>query len=241
MNASPLADVLRRLRLAGRLLAEIAQLPCARLCFHSALNPELVRASYRLFTKRHPRCPLIRNKSLGIALIRLSDFPTRDHYLATLQRKDLGGYQSRKAQSRGYVFTAIDRNRYIDDIHAINTSLAERQGRPMDPGYHDKQLHYQDQPCFRYYGVLDAQGRLVAYCNVGIYGDFAATDRLLGYRRSDGAMYLLLTEIACQLIAEGQVRYLMYDTFLGAQPGLREFKRKLGFRPYRIRYSIDAP
>jgi hypothetical protein len=33
----------------------------------------------------------------------------------------------------------------------------------------------------------------------------------------------------------------MYDTYLGALPGLREFKRKLGFQPYRIRYALGSP
>lgn len=31
----------------------------------------------------------------------------------------------------------------------------------------------------------------------------------------------------------------MYDTYLGAQPGLRNFKRKLGFSPYLVCYSVE--
>jgi hypothetical protein len=34
------------------------------------------------------------------------------------------------------------------------------------------------------------------------------------------------------------MRYLMYDTFFGAQPGMRNFKTVLGFRPYRAKYSL---
>jgi hypothetical protein len=239
MNNWPCTDAPLRLWRAGRLLLDILRLPRVRLHFHAALNPGLVHATYRLYTQRHPRYPLFRHKTLGIALIPLCDFKSGDAYLATLRRKDLGGYHNRKALARGYVFGAIDRNEFIDDIHVINTSQPIRQGRPMDAGYSDKQLHYEDVPSFRYYGVQAADGRLVAYCNVGIYGDFAATDRLLSDRNSNGAMYLLLTEIVCQLIAEGRLRYLMYDTYLGAQPGLREFKRKLGFRPYRVHYRLE--
>jgi hypothetical protein len=51
-------------------------------------------------------------------------------------------------------------------------------------------------------------------------------------------MYLLLLEIICRLIEEREVDYFMYDTFLGAQPGLRDFKRRVGFRPYRARYEL---
>ena len=56
--------------------------------------------------------------------------------------------------------------------------------------------------------------------------------------KTDGVMYLLLADIACRLIDEHRYNYLMYDTYLGALPGLREFKRELGFAPYRIRYAI---
>jgi hypothetical protein len=235
MNVS---DPLQSLRTAWRLACEIVRLPRAQLKFDSALNPELVRTTYACFTKRHPRYPLFRNKSLGIALIKLSEFKTSAEYLQTIQAKDLGAHHSKKALSRGYVFREINRNDYIEDIYAINTSLEQRQGRPMDPAYFQKQLQYEDVESFRYYGVLAADGRLMAYCDVGIYGNFAATDRILGYHSNDGIMYLLLFEIACRLIDEGHLHYLMYDTFLGAQPGLRNFKRKLGFRPYRIRYAI---
>lgn len=107
----------------------------------------------------------------------------------------------------------------------------------MDPAYTGRTEHYVAVDSFRYYGVLDAGGKLVAYCDLGIYGDFAATDRLLGIK-TDGVMYLLLADIACRLIDEHRYNYLMYDTYLGALPGLREFKRKLGFAPYRIRYAI---
>jgi hypothetical protein len=51
-------------------------------------------------------------------------------------------------------------------------------------------------------------------------------------------MYLLLADIACRLIDDGRYNYFMYDTYLGARPGLREFKKKLGFQPYVIHYSI---
>ena len=52
-------------------------------------------------------------------------------------------------------------------------------------------------------------------------------------------MHLLVVEIVCQLIAQGQVDYLMYDTFFGAQPGMQQFKKILGFKPYRAKYSLQ--
>lgn len=233
-----ISEHIARLRQALRLIGDIVRLPRARLRFHTALNPELVRRTHRMFTKPHPRYRLVRNKSLGIALIDLRAYDSGEAYLRALRRRDYAGYHSRRARERGYTVVEIDRNDYIDDIHRINTSAGERQGRPMDPAYATRTERYDPSDGLRHYGVLDKNGRLVAYGDVGVYGDFAATDRLLGYKNSDGVMYLLLADIACRLIDDGRLNYLMYDTYLGALPGLRDFKKKLGFQPYRIRYSI---
>ena len=233
-----ISNHIARLRKILRLVGDIVRLPQARLRFHTALNPELVRRTYRLFTQPHPRCRLVRNKSLGIALIDLRAYDSGDAYLRSLRRRDYAGYHSRRARERGYTVVEIDRNDYIDEIHSINTSAGERQGRPMDPAYAARIERYDPVDGLRHYGVLDKDGRLVAYGDVGIYGDFAATDRLLGYKNGDGVMYLLLADIACRLIDDGRLNYFMYDTYLGALPGLRNFKKKLGFQPYRIRYSI---
>jgi hypothetical protein len=45
--------------------------------------------------------------------------------------------------------------------------------------------------------------------------------------------------VASRLIERKQVRYLMYDTFFGAQPGLRQFKQIVGFEPFRVKYSLQ--
>jgi hypothetical protein len=108
----------------------------------------------------------------------------------------------------------------------------------MDQSYVVKKNAYENPPHFECHGVFDAQDRLVAYCSMGRYGNFVATDQLMGYKNQDGIMYLLLLKIICRLIEEHEVDYFMYDTFLGAQPGLRDFKRRVGFRPYRARYEL---
>ena len=41
----------------------------------------------------------------------------------------------------------------------------------------------------------------------------------------------------CVLIKESKVEYFMCD-ILGAQPGLQQFKQRIGFAPYRVSYSI---
>jgi hypothetical protein len=58
-------------------------------------------------------------------------------------------------------------------------------------------------------------------------------------RNNDGIMLLLMVDIVSRLLEQKQVRYVMYDTFFGAQPGLQQFKRILGFQPYRVKYSLQ--
>lgn len=219
------------------LARDIARLPRADLQFHSRLHPQQIQASHAAFTKPHPRYRVIKNKSIGIALIDLRRFKATADYLDTVKKKDFAAQHARRARARGYVVHEIDRNNYVEDIYQINISAESRQGRTMDQPYLVREAAFTDYPHCRYFGVLNNKGKLMGYCNVQILGNFAATDKLLGYKNSDGLMYLLLLEITCRLIEEGKVNFLMYDTYLGAQPGLRNFKRKLGFLPYRIRYS----
>lgn len=236
MNISESA---RRAAQLLQLAVDASRLPVARLHFERARDPEHVAATYANFTRRHPRYRIIRNKSIGIALLDLRRFAHRDDYLASVSRKDYAAYHGRRALRRGYTLHEIDRNAHIDAIHRINVSLGERQGRPMDAAYLHKPSHYETRAHFRYFGVLDRDGQLAAYCNIAVFGNFAATDQLLGYKNNHGVMYLLVMEIICQLIDAGQLHYFMYDSFFGAQEGLRNFKRRLGFQPYRVQYSMS--
>ena len=221
------------------LLKQLFRLPRAALCFQVALNPAHVIATYHNFIRPHPTYRLFGRKTVGAALLDLDAFATPQHYLETIARRNFGGFFARRAKARGYRFASIDRNRHIDDIDAINHALPFRQGKIMAPSYRSRTEHFIDQANYRYYGVLDGQGRLMAYCEVGIYGNFALLSRLLGYRNNDGVMHFMIVEIASCLIAEGLVRYLMYDTWFGASEGLRKFKAILGFAPYRVRYALD--
>lgn len=220
-------------------LAQLARLPVARLQFHAHLHPDNINTTYRIFTKRHPRYKIIRNKTIGAALIDLHQFDTLETYLDSIKGKNLGAYHAKRARSRGYRFDDIDRNGHVDAIHEINTALEDRQGRPMDQHYLEKKQHFESLSHFRYCGILDANGRLQAYCNYAYFGNFVAFSQLMGKRNNDGIMHLMVVEIVARLIAEGKVKYLMYDTFFGARAGLQQFKTILGFKPYRAKYSLQ--
>jgi hypothetical protein len=220
-------------------IVAIARLPVVRLQFHLALNPENVEKSYKYYTKPHPKYKIVPNKSVGAALVDLTKFSKRDEYMQTITGRNSAEHHARKARSKGYTVVEIDRNDFIEDIHEVNTSVDIRQGRPMDLGYREKKTSYPSEANFKYYGVLNAAGKLMAYGELAFYGNFAAFSRVIGVRNNDGIVHLMVTEIICQLIEGRSYQYLMYDTYFGASPGLKTFKTMLGFQPYRAKYSIQ--
>jgi len=217
----------------------LLHLPTAQLEFQIAKDPGKVESVYRHFTKRHPRFLIIRNKTLGAALVHLRRFKVDHEYIATIKGRNSAEHHARRARARGYRVVEIDRNDYIDDIHLINTSVEVRQGQTMSNDYLSKQHHYLADRNYKYYGALDATGRLVAYGEIGLWGNFAAFNRIIGVRNNDGIMHLLVSEIICDFINAGNVDYLMYDTYFGASPGMKSFKTSLGFSPYRARYLLQ--
>ncbi len=231
--------MLDKLSLLASRLNTLAQLPVARLEFRRELNPEHVASVHRYFTKPHPKYKVIQNKSVGAALLDLRRFASREEYLDSIQGKNSAGFHARKAKSKGYRLVEIDRNDYIDDIHAINISVETRQGRPMDAAYLQKITHFDAEKNFKYFGVLNAEGRLTGYGDLGFYGNFAAFNRVIGVRNNHGMMHMMITEIVCQAIEARTCNYIMYDTCFGASPGLLQFKEMLGFQPYRAKYSIQ--
>jgi hypothetical protein len=220
-------------------LRQLLRLPVASLHFDQRIDPDDIARTYRYYTRRHPRYKIIANKTMGAALIDLGRYTDTPAYLEDIAGKNRGAWHAKRARTRGYVCTEIERNHHIDAIHAINTSLDERQGRRMDQKYLEKTTFFERQPHFSYYGVLNPEGKLVAYANIGRYGNFSAFSQLIGIRNNDGIMHLMIVDIVTRLLEQKQVRYVMYDTFFGAQAGLQQFKRVLGFAPYRVKYSLQ--
>jgi hypothetical protein len=221
------------------LARSLSRLPTARLEFQLARDPANVERIFKHFTKRHPRFLLFGNKTLGAALVDLTRFQTGAEYLQTVKGRNSAEHHARRARARGYRVIEIDRNHYIDDIHHINTSVEVRQGKTMSESYLNKQHHYVADPNYKYFGTLDVTGHLVAYGEVGVWGNFAAFNRVIGVRNNDGIMHLMVSEIVCTFIENDDVEYLMYDTYFGATPGLKLFKTALGFSPYRARYCLQ--
>ncbi|HXX59837.1 MAG TPA: hypothetical protein VEI48_00945 [Candidatus Sulfotelmatobacter sp.] len=202
-------------------------------------------ALYRLFTKRHPRYRLIRNKAWGVALLRLPD--TIEGYMGGGARRHMRGHVARSVKA-GYTFARVEPLARLDEIMAINRSAEARQGKPMHPDYLDANMvtAYLGQAS-EVYAVVDKDGRLAAYGDLRVCGDVASMSRLLGHadHLQNGVMYRLMAGIIEDLIgrraAAGAPSWFMYDTFPGASAGMAQFKRAIGCEPYRVSWRWVDP
>jgi hypothetical protein len=196
-------------------------------------------AVLRRFRRRHPRYKVVRLKAMGAALLPLDDIADVDDYLAT---RRTARRRVRRAARLGYtarVFNPEDRRSELLDIHS---SLPKRQGRPIDAEYLDAEARWETGPNIEYLGVF-REDVLVAYCAVHYVGDIAGMARLMGHgdHLDNGVMFLLTAEIVAHVKSvRPHTRYLFYDTFFGANAGLREFKSHLGFRPHYVRWTRES-
>lgn len=150
-----------------------------------------------------------------------------------------------RAERLGYFFAEVDFSMWSDDIFAVNTSMSERQGRPMSDGYTTRRAHRQlsaDQtrcPHHRThtYGVLRDE-RLLAYLTMHRAGDLGMISMILGHGdhlRND-IMYLL----AAGMVEEhaGSGGWFYYNRHDSGTDGLVYYKERIGFHEADIAWSL---
>lgn len=201
-------------------------------------GPPMAYADFKLFTKRHPTYKIIPNKTIGVALIELpGQFET---YLKGSRMNNLRHARTR-ALKLGYVVKRFKSLDHRDDVILINRSAEQRCGRLMSNDYVDDVAvngyltQYPD-----ILGVFDKENHLRAYLNPLLRGEVCVLSRIIGHKQflNDGIMYLLLSELVKILISDHpQIKFLMYDTFIGATKGLRFFKEQCGFVPFRVKWQ----
>ena len=125
----------------------------------------------------------------------------------------------------------------------INESRPERSGRPMLSLYSNRSKF---ELILREIGnahvVRCPDGKIVAYALVPNIGDLWTLDYVLGHgdHLNSGVMYLLMAHVIEEKFefakTAGSPKWIMYDTWLGANAGLRQFKAVVGFSPYWVRW-----
>lgn len=194
---------------------------------------------FEKFTAPHPKHPGHGAYQDGCSILVLP--ATFDEYWA-----GPAGYATRrkvrKALKQGYTFQVIDRDAYLDDIFAINTSMAERQGRAMTEAYRSRPDPFGPLPGFacprhqiRTYGVLKDE-HLVAYTWLYQVGEMCLFSTILGHGEhlNAGVMYLLVAETIRDIIDVAGTKYAMYNMHSSGTEGLRFFKEQMGFSPYWV-------
>jgi hypothetical protein len=194
---------------------------------------------YKMFKAPHRLLPLVGRKCFGTALLHVPTAAQGGYLKGGTYRE--ARRKHRRAVDAGFTFRTFRSAEYIDQMMDINRSADFRQGRPMAEEYRSRDAVSKfcaEAP--ELYGAFDRQGVLKAYAQVVDLGEVLALDRLLGHADALplGVMYLLLVGYINDAIqryrATGLPIWAQYDMFWGASPGLRQFKRELGFRPYRV-------
>jgi hypothetical protein len=149
----------------------------------------------------------------------------------------------RKAKKAGFMFRQIVPLDHFDEIMEINNSAAERNGSRMSSDYIDPDIVRQEMGrSGDWYGVFDHSGVLRAYAYVPVFGDTFVFWKILGHHAhlDQGLVYYLVHDT---LMVMGQRRqrdgyptWGMYDMYIGGPDGLRDFKRRTGFLPRRVKW-----
>jgi hypothetical protein len=148
-----------------------------------------------------------------------------------------------RAARNGYSFETIRRHEWVDDIYAINTSLPERQGRPMAAGYQAKPsatplpAYACDRHGIHTYGIVSEDRHLVAYLYVYRAGDLALVSSILGHadHLDAGVMFLLMAG-AIEAELEHGSGALVYNRWDSGTDGLRWFKDRCGFEERQVQW-----
>jgi len=227
------SNFVEQARIAGRLL----RAPPVEIAMYGSQE---AWSAYRTFTKPHRRLPFLRNKTFGVALSPVpqsTDDPFTAPAFRAMRRR------RKHALSCGYTFAPFEAREFIDPILAINRSSRLRQGKPLAASYTDAEA--VTRYCERrhpFFGIFDKEQVLRAYCHAPALGDVVLFARFFGEfeRLEDGIMYLLFAGIAEHLAAarvrDGHPAWIMYDTFVGGTGGMRTFKERCGFHPYRVNW-----
>ena len=203
---------------------------------------QVVRDYYASTRKRHPKFPLVRIDEYGVALFRLP--PAFEEYFMGIEASARRNYK--KAARMGYRFEKIDYNVHLDSIREIWQSKTVRQGKVPDYLLQGAVSPCENPPSrsnihdYAYFGVLQDR-TLVAYLGCLVSGEMCAIEQIYGHaeHHPNGVVPMLIIDLVRNLPEQyPQVKYVTYDTFLGAGRNLRRFKRKFRFAPHRVTWDL---
>ena len=199
---------------------------------------EAAREFLAMTRKRHPKMPWWGRFEFGVALCVLPQ--NTGGYAEIVEPSARRNYK--KAIRLGYEFKRIEYNRHLQDIADIRRSASVRQG-PMPDELLSGPVTACRNPASRtdihdypFFGII-CEGRVYAYADCLVAGEAVMIEHLFGHaaHQADGIVPMLLIGMADHIRTHyPRVKYYIYDTYFGASPSLRRFKKKFGFIPRRV-------
>ena len=168
---------------------------------------------------------------------------TKEEYEVQISGKNSVKYYSKRCSKLGYFTDYFIKNKYLDDMYEINVSSDSRQGRSMSQQYLEKVPEEDEKEAVSYFGVFTADKKLVGYIRVINTPNLYIVSQLLGHSeyQNDNIMYLILHDLIVSLIEKNKDNdrevYLMYDTYFGGSSGIKLYKKRHAFKPYKVKWK----
>lgn len=221
-------------------LKEIMSLPKLKITILDYDKTGEVRDLYLYFNKRHKKYKIIKNKTIGVMLYKLPK--NVEDYEKEITGKNSVGYYSRRCKKFGYYTKYFDQAKHLEELYEINTSSSERQGHKMSEQYLEKVQPEEKKDCIKYFGVFNSEDKLVGYIRLIITPYLYIISKLLGHKEhlDNNIMYLLLHDLTVDLINNGveedYEQYFMYDTYFGGSEGIKLYKKRNCFKPFKVKW-----
>lgn len=223
------------------MIKEILTLPKVTIKIFDVDNSGEVESLYKYFNKRHPKYKIIKNKTIGVMLFEIPK--TIEEYEKQVSGKNSVMYYSRRCKKMNYFTDYFKKNDYLEDIYEINTSSEMRQGRTMSEHYLEEVPKEEEKESVSYFGVFTKEQKLVGYIRLINTKKIYIISQLLGHDKyqNDNIMYLILHDLIISLIEKNNncqdKIYLMYDTYFGGTIGIKLYKKRHAFRPYKVKWE----
>ena len=185
-----------------------------------------------------------KNDGIVLAALSIDDYTNADDFFMKAFGKN-ARYQYRQVEKDGYScrnMTITERNSRLDELYAINTSASQRQGGAINETYFEYPKPWEKEDCschfHKVYGAFSPENNWIGYIDLLLVGNWAATIHILGHQAylescKKGSYMVSLWFCMVKDIIENHpsVKYIQYHMMNVGNPGLQEWKKRVGLQP----------
>ncbi len=208
------------------------------ICFLKIPDKNQKKDLYRDLKKNYKGLCKIENRTFFViptAILKVNK--TEENYLKSIKSQSRN--KINKALKNNVVCRIFNWNDFLDDIYEIHKSKVFRQGKKMSESYlkFPEKINDENESAEIFHIGAFQNGKLIGYIEWFCWGNFAATNRLLGHGDflKLGIMNLLFFE-SYKFSLKKNIEYLAYYTML-QKSSLDKFKANIGFENYLIEWN----